>query len=360
MEIHQILVAASPGDAITNNAMQIRKILREVTQSEIYARYINDELIGDVHPLHEFDRRGAPRPRHDLLVFHASIGEPDVLSFLLERRERLVVIYHNISPSAPFLAYDAAFAGLLDGGRRELELLAPRAVLGLGVSSYNVDELHGLGYADARLSPLIVDAASLVEVEPDAATTNHLETQVKGPVVLFVGQLLPHKRPDFLIKAFHVMATNLAPDAHLILVGADIRLPRYVDALRHLVNELNLTGAWITGSVPVEQLVAFYRRADVFVTASEHEGFCVPLLEAMAFETPIVARAFGAIPETMGAAGLLLPPEAGTVLAAEAITEMVGNDRLRDTVVRAGRHRLNDFTPEHASAVLVEHLLSVA
>ena len=106
--------------------------------------------------------------------------------------------------------------------------------------------------------------------------------------------------------------------------------------------------------------MAFYRRADVFVTASEHEGFCVPLLEAMAFDTPIVARAFGAVPETMGAAGLLLPPDEGTALAAEAITEMVGNESLRDTVVRAGRDRLDDFTPEHASAVLVEHLLSVA
>jgi len=126
------------------------------------------------------------------------------------------------------------------------------------------------------------------------------------------------------------------------------------------VNELNLTGAWITGSVPVEQLVAFYRRADVFATASEHEGFCVPLLEAMAFEVPIVARAFGAIPETMGGAGIVLPPDEGTLVAAEAVTELTTNRALRSKYIAAGRERLRQFAPEQASEVLVRHLLSVA
>ena len=129
-----------------------------------------------------------------------------------------------------------------------------------------------------------------------------------GPLVLFVGQLLPHKRPDLLLQAYHVLTTYLMPDAHLVLLGP-ARLERYHRGLQTLAAELNLHRAQITGWLTREQLAAYYRRADVFATMSEHEGVCVPLLEAMSFDVPVVARAYGAIPETMGDAGLLLPPE---------------------------------------------------
>jgi glycosyltransferase involved in cell wall biosynthesis len=360
MEINQILVSASPGDAVTNAAFEIRELLRRVGRSEIYARYFHDDLQDDVFQLSDYARHHSARPHDDMLLFHASIGEPDVLAFLLDRPERLVVIYHNISPSAPFLTYAPAFAGLLDGGRRELQVLAPRVVLALADSAYNAEGLHDLGYADVRLSPLIIDVSSMLSVEPDEGTANHLKTQVKGPVILFVGQLLPHKRPDFLIEAYHILVTKLVPDVNLILVGSDRRLPRYVSALHHMVNELNLTKAWITGSVTLEQLVAFYRDADLFVTASEHEGFCVPLLEAMAFRVPPLARAFGAIPETMGNAGLLLPPDVGPELAAEAIAEGLSNAGLRETLRAAGKKQLARFAPDRARETLVDHLLSVA
>src|SRR5437868_6920574 len=171
MEINQVLVSASPGDAVTSAAFEIRDVLRQVARSEIYARYFHDDLKDDVFPLSDYGRNHSTRLHDDLLLFHASIGEPDVLSFLLDRPERIVVIYHNISPSAPFLTYDPAFAGLLDGGRRELQLLAPKVVLALADSTFNADELHDLGYVDVRLSPLIIDLNRLVDIEPDEGTS---------------------------------------------------------------------------------------------------------------------------------------------------------------------------------------------
>jgi len=358
MEIHQILVSASPGDAITNAALEIRQVLRRACRSDVFARYLDQRLAGDVLPLDRYERRPSAHPEDDLLLFHASIGEPAVIRFVLERPERLVLLYHNISPPGPFLAYDPAFSGLLEGGRRDLARLRHRAAMALAVSEFNAAELVALGFRRVRVSPLVVDATRLRAVAPDPATTNHLAAAVHGPVLLFVGQLLPHKRPDFLIEAYHALVTYLRPDAHLVLVGTS-RLPQFSNALQQFVSELNLANAWITGAVPLEQLVAFYRRADVFVTASEHEGFCVPLVEAMAFDVPVVARACAAIPETLGGAGLLLPCEEEPLVMAEALDALLGDDDLRTRLVSAGRRRSQDFDPERCRAELLSHLLEL-
>ena len=194
-------------------------------------------------------------------------------------------------------------------------------------------------------------------IAPDPSTVNHLE-QLDGPIVLFVGQLLPHKRPDLLLMVHHVLATYLMPEAHLVLVGAG-RLQRYQQGLQLFLQDLNLSRAWITGSVSQEALVAFYRHATVFLTLSEHEGFCVPLLEAMAFSVPVLARARPAIPETLGHGGLLLPEGGEPVLVAEALAEVIENDRLRQDLVAGGRARLADFDPDRARARLLDNLLSV-
>ncbi|MGH9164158.1 MAG: glycosyltransferase family 4 protein [Acidimicrobiales bacterium] len=359
MEIHQILVSASGGDAISASAFEMRRLLRRVGPSEIFARYFDPSLIGEVLPISSYARRRySRRPAADLLIFHASIGEPDVSNFIRERPERLVLVYHNISPAKNFLTYDPAFAGLLEGGRRELELLKDRVTLALGVSAFTAAELTAMGYKDVRVAPLVLDVRAMLDTEPDADTANHLATQMTGPVLLFVGQLLPHKRPDLLLKAFHLLVTYARPDAQLIMVGAG-RLPRYRQALQHFAQELNLR-AWIAGAVTPEQLVAFYRRADVFVTASEHEGVCVPLVESMAFGVPVIARRHAAIPETLGGAGLLLPPDDDPVLLAEAMSAVLDDQVLRDELVVGGHRRLAAFEPDEARATLLSHLVDVA
>ena len=357
MRAHQILVSASVGDAVTNEALALRPALRTLGDSEVFARYYDPALAGDVLPLDDYRAHAAngPAAGDDLLIVHASIGEPAVAQFLAERPERIVLVYHNISPAGPFRPYDLAFARLLEGGRRELAALCPRVTLALADSSFNAADLEALGYEDVRVSPLVVDARALSRVEPDPATAHHLATEVEGPVLLYVGQLLPHKRPDLLVQAFHVLSTYLDPDARLVLVGP-ARLPRYHQALQHLVHELSLPGAWIAGPVSVAALAAFYRRADAFVTASEHEGFCVPVLEAMAFGLPVVARACGAIPETAADAALLLPPDDDPLLLAEAMAAVLGDGALRATLAERGNARLDCFDPERSTATFLGHL----
>ena len=359
MEIHQIVVAASPGDAVTNSALGLRDLLRRIGPSEIFAHYVHDDLEGDVGRLHQYATRPGSATGRNLLIYHASIGEPAVLSFLLERRERLVLVYHNITPAEYFAELDPAFAGLLAGGRADLVALRERVALALAVSAYNAAELEALGYADVRLSPLIVDVARLRGLESDPATEAFLAEHLGGPLVLFVGQLLPHKRPDLLLQAYHVLVTYLVPDAYMALVG-HCPLAGYGRILEAFRLQLNLHRAWVPGRVGDAGLATFFRAATVFVTLSEHEGVCVPALEAMAFGVPVVTRRYAAIPETLGGAGLLLPPGDDPVLVAEALAEVIGDESLRRGLTALGQQRCAEVDPEAARATFLAHLSAVA
>lgn len=359
MEIHQVLVSASRGDAVTNAAFELRALLRESGPSEIYARYYESALHDEVRPLDTYDRRPTGRSADDVVVFHCSIGDLDVFRFVRDRPERLVLVYHNISPASAFVDHDPPFAALLEDGRRQLAVLAGKAHAAVADSEYNAEELRALGCRDVRVVPLVLGFERLLQLEPHPATTYHLREGMEGPLVLFVGQLLPHKRPDLVVEAYHVLLTYLLPHVNLALVGPS-RLPAYRRSLQAFVYELNLAHAWITGPVSDAELVAFYRRADVFVTASEHEGFCVPLVEAMAFDVPMVTRARAAIPETAGDAALMLPPTADPVLLAETTAAVLTDARLAGSLRQRGRARLPVFSPEQARAAWRSRIAELA
>ena len=231
-----------------NAALEVRTLLRRAgVRSHIFARFIHPDVAGEVFPLETYTANSSGAA-DDVIVYHASIGQAEVTRFLLARPERLVLLYHNISPAEPFLPYDPAFAALLEGGRRELAELRGRVSLALAVSEFNAADLRAAGFPDVGVAPLIVDARRLVGVPPDPVATKALD-EVEGPVVLFVGQLLPHKRPDLLLQAFHVLSTYLVPDAHLVLVGP-ARLEPYRRAIESLVGE---------GAGATELLVAIAR-----------------------------------------------------------------------------------------------------
>jgi glycosyltransferase involved in cell wall biosynthesis len=347
--IHQILAAASPGDAITNAALDYRDVLRRVGPSEVFARHIAPSSAGEVRPLSEFGTSGS----RGLLVYHASIGEPTVSAFLLSRSEPIVLVYHNITPAKYFEGIDDTFAELLVLGRMELESIRHRVVLAVAASHFNAAELEAIGYEDVRVIPPVVKPFRLLRTEPDPEMLHLLDRDFDAPLLLFVGQLLPHKRPDLLVKAMHVAATYLGTQAVLLLVGQN-RFARYADAISAQVRELNLPQVHVIGSIDDARLAAMFRRATAFVTVSEHEGFCVPLLEALAFDVPVVARACAAIPETVGDAGLLLPPWAGAELVAGAMDRIVSDAKLRNELIIRGRQRLKELTEIDASVTMLE------
>lgn len=354
MQIDQILVSASPGDAQYSAARELRTLLARIGDSRMFARHVHADLADDVIRLEHYDRH---RDGEGVLVYHASIGDPVVTSFLLQRRERLVLVYHNVTPGHFFDEVDPRFAALLRQGRASVRVLRDRTGLALAVSPYNARDLRAMGFQNVKVSPLIIDIDRLRAVEPHEPTLNHLRNGVPGPVLLYVGQLLPHKRPDFLLQALHVLTTHHRADVTLALVGAG-RIEPYRRRLEEFTRSLALGRAWFPGPVDDRELAAFFRGATMFVTASEHEGFCVPLVEAMALDVPVVARRFAAVPETMGEAGLAVAPEAGPTELAHAIDGLLDRPAARDLLVERGRTRLKEFEPNHARAVFAEHLRS--
>lgn len=357
MAVHQILVGASVGDAITQLALRYRSALRERVESDVFALHVDSDAEGLVKRLPEYERTA--RGGDDLLVFHASIGDPRVFEFLMRRPEPVLVVYHNISPAGPYRRFAPEFAELLARGRDELEALRPRVVASITDSAFNASELEMLGYEDIEVLAPAVEVESLRQTPPDRSTQRHLQTVVEGPVLLFVGQLLPHKRIEELLLAYHVLVTYLASDAHLFLVGSK-RLTSYVATVEELQRTLGLGAASMIGRVDVDQLAAFYERADLFVTLSEHEGFCIPLLEAMSFDVPILACDAAAVPETLGDAGVLLPQDASPTLTAEAMAELLENDPLRAELTGRGRTRIADFELTCLVREFVEFVLKAA
>lgn len=349
MAVDQILVGAAPGDAVTGIALAMRDLLRLDGPSEIYARYRDPVLAGDVHTLDELPigRRTAA----DVLVYHASIGEPDVMAFLEGRPERLIVHYHNMTPARFFRTFDQRLSQLLEIGRGELGALRPRVCGALADSRYNADELETMGYRDVRVAAPPVDFHGLLAQPTDPPLQRHIELYHQGPRILFVGQLLPHKRPDVLLGAAHILRTYFGIPVFLVIAGTP-RVASYAAALQRFVLEGNLAGVWLAGPQSASRLATFFRHSDILVTASEHEGFCVPLLEAMAFGLPVVARAAAAIPETMGGAGVLLPSDAGPALFAEAIAELLDDPALRIELQTRGYERVLDFDPVQTRAAM--------
>ncbi len=354
-EIHQIVTSASLGDAVTNAAIELRTVLRRIGPSDIYACHVAPELAADVKELSRYADLSSAASGHNVLIYHASIGNRDVLSFLLQRPERLVMQYHNVTPARFFEPWDQTFAELLHDGRHQLMSLRRRVALTLADSHFNATELEAIGYHDVEVVPPLADVHRLQAVDAHEGTARHFRELVTGPVVLFVGQLLPHKRPDLLVQLGHVLSTYHEPEARVVLVG-NARLEPYRVALNRYIEELNLANVWITGPVSTSQLVAFYEAADVFVTMSEHEGFCIPLIEAMGFDLPVVARSHGAIPETLERAGVLLPGDTGPELACEAVLELLGSSTRREAVVELGRQRLDAFDPDGERALFLDRL----
>jgi glycosyltransferase involved in cell wall biosynthesis len=335
-------------------AFELRAILRRSGSSEIFARYIAPPLYDDVHRITDY------RPHHtrNVIVFHASMGQPEVHAFLMTRREPIVVMYHNVTPAHYFARYDALFEDLLALGPRELADLRARASLAIADSEYNAQDLRALGYEDVRVIPPLVDARRLLRVEPDAGTANHLNVAFDGPILLSVGQLMPHKRPDFLVQAMHIAATYLGSNAHLLLVGHQ-RLERYTRAVREQIRQLNLPRVHLVGPVEDSNLRAYSEAATAVVSASEHEGFGVPLVEAMAFGKPLLARASAAVPETVGDAALLVPIDGGPELYAEGVVELLGDVSLQQELVSRGRRRVEQLDARRTEAALLGALLEV-
>jgi len=350
--VPQLLAALSYGDAISNEALAIQRHLREAGyESDIFAEKVHPRMAHLARPLWQYREVSSPET---VCLFHFSIGSAaGRLAF--HAPDRLVTIYHNITPATFFLGFHPHLAGLCHHGRRELLAFAPRTELGLGDSEYNRGELEAAGFARTAVLPIVLDlsrydrkASPVVARQLDDGRTN----------VLFVGRIIPNKRIEDLVRTFAAFQRWVEPNSRLMLVGDYRGFERYFDRLQELVRELRVDEVLFTGQVDDDDLYAYYRAADVFLCLSEHEGFCVPVQEAMLFGVPVVAYDAGAVRETLGGGGVLLPHKAPQETA-ELMGLVVRDADLRRLVLDSQARAIARIRGTDFGAVLAERLRPV-
>ena len=342
--IHQIAAGAAPRDAITHHMLEARDALRaHGLRSEILveAEHIHPALAGHVHPVTDWDRIAVPG---DGAILHYSIASP-AFFHVMERSHRCAIHYHNITPAdllwrfAPRIALDCSI------GRRRLSELAGRVSPVGADSAYNAAELEELGFGPGRVLGIMRQSLPRSPRTPRAAD---------GPArILFVGRGVPNKAQHHLILASAALA-DADLDHELWLVGAWTAVPAYTDYCEELARVLGVSDrVQFVGSVTDHELARRYADADLFLCLSDHEGFCVPLLEAMAAGLPIVAYASSAVPETLGDAGLLLDDKTPS-LVAEAVIETLSNPLLAARLDAARATQLRRFEHDAVAERLLE------
>ena len=331
--VHQLVPTISPRDAVGNHTLALREVIRELGfESEIFSMFRHPDLMSETHYV---DRLPGDA---DALIYQLSIGSP-----VAERWARhpafKIANYHNITPISLVGKWDGLLAAEVQLGRDQMARYATVCDHAICDSYFNKSELDELGYTSTETFPVLFD---LIHVNPDPPALTKPTNNQRGTQILFVGRVAPNKAHHDLIAAVRTLRELHNDDAHLHFVGTD-GPPGYRKVVETIVTHVGMRDhVTFHGSVSQEQLVAHYLSADVFCCLSDHEGFCVPVIEAMHHGLPVVAFDCTAVGETVADGGLLLTDKNPLVVASalhRISTDLDLVQRLRD----AGRQRANAF-----------------
>jgi L-malate glycosyltransferase len=326
IRIHQVLATLGYGDAIGHEVLGIQRVLRAAGyESEIFVETADhrlEPLTRDYRELVDFSHPD------NLLLHHFSLGsKASRTAYALP--DRMALIYHNITPPEYFVGLHRTLARQTFRGRRELRAYADRCDLAMGDSEFNRQDLETLGFPRTAVLPVVPDFSHL-DRKPSWLGAGDFDDAWTN--ILFVGRMIANKKIEDLIRWFHAYHTVFNPRSRLLLVGAQTQFERYVASLHQLVATLGTPHVHFAGHVTDEELVAFYDVADLFLCASEHEGFCVPLVEAFYKQVPVLAYAATAVPSTMDGAGVLFEDRDPTHVA-RLIDAIVSDVALQDRIV---------------------------
>lgn len=353
MRIDQWVPTLHRGDAIGDSARLMRDAFRRWGHGAgVYALELDDDLVGDGRSWSEW----SPGGPDDVVILHYALPSPLTQAFK-QHRGRRVLLHHNITPPEFFLGWDPELVRICALGRGELAGLRGHVELGLADSEFNRQELEQAGFRRTGVLPIYLDFERY-RLPPNPVLRRALDDGNTN--LLFVGRVSPNKRHEDLIRLASYWKRFVAPDVRLLLVGKLARRRHYFDALQALLYEEGFTPDEVvfTGHVDHDDLLAYYASARVFVSMSEHEGFGVPLLEAMLMRVPVLAYAATAVPHTLGGAGVQFTGKAiGEV--AELAHCLVTDETLRCAVLAGQQRRLAAFAPPAVESTLRSYLESL-
>lgn len=347
--IHQFMPTLAPRDAVSGHAKHVQVALRDLGfDSEIYAEHVHPDETRRARPFESFSERFHPGT---VLLYRLSTGSK-MGRQLAARPEPFTIDYQNITPVEFMAGWEPLVASILQQGRRDLRRLARRTVFATAGSAYNAGELLTAGYRRVSVVPILIDTEQFHhDVDSNRLERLGNDKDRGGVDLLFVGRIAPNKCQHDLIRLLAYYRQTFDPNARLRLVGGSSS-HAYETTLQRFADGLGLADAVdFAGSVSDSELGAYYQSADVFVSMSQHEGFCIPLVEAMANDVPVVALASSAVPEILGDGGLALPAS-DLALFSAAINRITTDATTRAAFVSAGRARMEYFSLAEGRRIL--------
>jgi len=356
MKIYQLNSALGFGDAITNHILETDKVLRKWGfDTHIFAEYIDFRIPHDSIKVDKYYQEHM-KSKDDLLIYHYSAYCNNITLYNTSRNLKIFE-YHNVTPPEYFKGYDDNLWSICKRGRDELKNLT-KCNLSIGVSEYNRRELIEHGFEDRKsdVLPIFLHYSEYESVELNDDLYKKFHDDFVN--ILFVGRISPNKKIEDLIKTFYFYK-KINPKSRLFIVGAKF-LCDYDKELANFVKALRLKDVYFTDKVPLSDLKTYYELANIFLCMSEHEGFCVPLIESMYFGIPIIAYNSTAIPYTLENAGILINKKDYAEIA-ELIDLLVQDEKLRSRIIANQFERLNFFnrdTVEKKFKNIIERVVS--
>lgn len=352
MRLFQVLTTISFGDAVSNDTLALHDTLaKQGYATKVFAENI-DERLQKKHK-HISPIKKLKVARDDVIIYHMSTGTK--LNYdIAEYKCKKIMIYHNVTPPEFFKGYSNIAYNLCDQGRQALEFLKDKFDYVIGDSQYNIDELKKIGFtAPMRVLPILIPfddyskkpSSKIVFKYKDDGYTN----------ILFTGRIAPNKKQEDVISAFYHYKKYYNPKSRLFLVGNSSGMESYQKRLDDYVAALGVEDVIFTGHISFDQILAYYTLADLFLCMSNHEGFCVPVVEAMQFAIPVVAYNSSAVPDTLQGGGLVVDTD-NPLEVAGVMNHLLTNAELKDTILKNQKARLASLGHEVVEARFLDYL----
>ncbi|MEI6808373.1 MAG: glycosyltransferase [bacterium] len=343
--IDQILAGFAEGDAISNEAVILQGVFRKWgLESDIF---VDSNRVSPAMRAYAKGLEDYSDSPDNLLIHHYSIG-CEAADLFCRAKAKKIAVYHNITPAGFFDGFDDSIAARLRSARDNLRQVIAVADAIWAVSRFDAAELEALGAKSVKVFPLLFSAEQF-NIPPDPDVFKKMAAPLKN--ILCVGRIAPNKCIEDLILAFSWYYWRLNRNSRLIIVGSERTAPRYYLMLRMLVHELDVPNVCFERFASPAGLSAYYDIADVFVSASRHEGYCLPLVEAMSRDVPVIARNTGGIPEALGGAGVMYDDASPEELA-QLIHRVINDGQLKQAVLTSQKQRMKDMSARSVESEL--------
>ena len=335
-KIFQVIVTMMPGDAMGNDCLLLDKKFKSIGLNSriysIYNHYKSKENIYSYDSLPELNR-------DDVVIYH--MCEKTKINADLKKMDcKKIAVYHNVTPAHFFTSYLPGECKKQAESVIEIQSLSSCFDWCIAVSEFNKQDLVRLGYDANKITviPINIEFEDYKQFPDKAVIEKYRDGYVN---ILFVGRIVPNKKQEDIIRAFAYYKKHINAKSRLILIGSPIG-EKYITSLKQYVSSLDLPDVIFTGKTSFQEILAFYRIANIFLCLSEHEGFCVPLVEAMMFDVPIIAYNSSAIEYTLNGCGVLID-EKNPALLSKVIERIVKDNDTRKKIIAGQQKRLKDF-----------------